>query len=49
MNSYHNTYDEKNDRSIFEFDTDQGTAFWPFDGDLLDQFSAGDSVILIYP
>ena len=38
------TYDEKNDRSIFEFDTDQGTAYWPFDGDLLDQFSAGDPV-----
>lgn len=37
-------FDEEKNRTIFEFCTRRGTAYWPFEGDLRDRFSAGDSI-----
>lgn len=37
-------YEEKEDRTILEFDTQYGTAYWPFEGNLLSQFRPGDQV-----
>lgn len=38
------TYEPEKNRSILEFNTKYGTAYWPFDGDLTDTYHAGDAV-----
>lgn len=38
------SYDEEKNRSVLEFETEYGMACWPFDGNLLSQFKAGDRV-----
>lgn len=37
-------YEEEENRTILEFNTKYGTAYWPFDGNLLSQFQPGDQV-----
>lgn len=38
------TYDADQDRTILEFATRRGNAYWPFDGNLMEQYEIGDSV-----
>lgn len=42
------SYDSENDRTILEFNTSKGTAYWPFDGNLLEQYSVGDRVTFAF-
>lgn len=42
------TYDAEKERTILEFDTRRGTAYWPFDGNLLDQYNVGDQVTFVF-
>ena len=37
-------YEPDKDRTILEFLTKYGTAYWPFDGDLTEEYRAGDEV-----
>ncbi len=42
------TYDSEKKRTILEFDTRRGTAYWPFDGNLLSQYNVGDQVTFAF-
>ncbi len=38
------TYEPDADRTILEFNTRRGTAYWPFDGNLMNQIFVGDQI-----